>query len=525
MNRTILIVICDFLLVSLLAFSTVDINKLSEVPETSARPPQMQMAATNQIGGNEGTRDLANVMRLALDEERRDRERLAEELARARKESETRDTRLQSFESNLRSAQETNRLLDAALQQFQQRLRAAAETNRSLDTAMQQTQMRLQNTEQANLRLVQEQATLQRQFASAQNNIDALNQKLVAAASQTLSNQSRVAELEAELKRELGNAAALKQQISQVQQTNQLLATERQQLSGRLQAIETEKKVIEAEKQIVTQQVAKMEEFVQVERKEKAKLADGVKTLAESSSQLVQEIRENRPLAPNMIFTDFLTNRVSARFTAWRNGIIDTTRRRDTQTLVVNEGTNLFAVTHVSDTPLVLSSPGANWDRITGSLRRNDAEVPIRTLSFYFEDPRLILIPVTPDEAERLGSKIYKISSEPYKFQDAVLVGTTEAYYGECRFQVDPSTPSYVRLDRSFLRGLFGQFNPSKGDIVFSRSGEVLGIMANDTYCLMLRDFTPAATLRLGPTAGQQQTGDILSRLYGAISRKPMKLQ
>jgi hypothetical protein len=30
MNRSILIVICDFLLVSLLAFSTVDINKVAE---------------------------------------------------------------------------------------------------------------------------------------------------------------------------------------------------------------------------------------------------------------------------------------------------------------------------------------------------------------------------------------------------------------------------------------------------------------------------------------------------------------
>lgn len=517
MNRTILIVICDFLLVSLLAFSTVDINRLSEVPETAVRP-KVETVSTNDMGGSESTRDLANVMRLALDEERRDRERLAEELARARKESEARDAQLQEFQENLRSAQDTNRVLDSAVQQFQQRLRGALETNRHLDAAIGQVQQRLQTTEQANLRLQQEQTTLQRQYASAQTNLAALSQRLQETASQATVSTERAAALEAELKREATNAAVLRHQMAMAQQSNQFLATEKQQLSGRLQ-------VIEAEKRIVSQQVVKMEEQIKLDRQEKAKLADGVKNLAESSTQLVQEIRENRPLASNLIFTDFLTNRVAARFVAMRGGLIDTTRRRDTQTLVVNDGTNLFGLTHVQDTPLALSTPGVNWDRVTGLLRRGNAEVPIRSLAFYFEDPRVILVPLTPAEVQRLGAKTYRISTDPFKFQDAVLVGTSEAYYGECRFQIDVSTPGYVRLDRSFVRGLLGQFNPSRGDLVFSRTGELLGIMANDTYCLMLRDFSAAATLRLGAEVGAQPTGDLLSRLHAVVLRKPSKLQ
>jgi hypothetical protein len=57
-----------------------------------------------------------------------------------------------------------------------------------------------------------------------------------------------------------------------------------------------------------------MEEQVKAERQEKAKLAENVKTLATQSTQLAEEIRDNRPLAPNAIFQDFLTNRVLARF-------------------------------------------------------------------------------------------------------------------------------------------------------------------------------------------------------------------
>jgi len=78
MNRSILIVICDFLLVSLLAFSTVDINKVADegVPRTVKTE-----IVTNQLDTG---KDLAAVMRLALDEERRGREQLIGELTRAR---------------------------------------------------------------------------------------------------------------------------------------------------------------------------------------------------------------------------------------------------------------------------------------------------------------------------------------------------------------------------------------------------------------------------------------------------------
>ncbi len=81
MNRSILIVICDFLLVSLLAFSTVDINK---VPDQAAQRTVRVEMATNQVDSG---RDLAAVMRLALDEERKSRELLLSELTKARSEA------------------------------------------------------------------------------------------------------------------------------------------------------------------------------------------------------------------------------------------------------------------------------------------------------------------------------------------------------------------------------------------------------------------------------------------------------
>jgi hypothetical protein len=270
-----------------------------------------------------------------------------------------------------------------------------------------------------------------------------------------------------------------------------------------------------------------MQQQVQAERAEKAQLAEGFKALATNSGALTQEIRENRALAPNTIFSDFVTNRVQARLLASRSGLfgMDASKSKTAETVLVTDGAKIYALCHVQDTPLTLWDPGTDWAGLDGTLVHNQAQVPIHSLSFHLQDPRVVFMPVTQSEARQLGCKVYPISSDPYKFQDAVLVGAQEGYYGQCSFQMDLNTPQYVKLDRNLLKGLFGKFNPSRGDLVFSRTGELLGIMANSTYCLMLHDFTATATFQFGPDVRAQRTGDALSRLYSYVFNLPLKLK
>jgi hypothetical protein len=256
-------------------------------------------------------------------------------------------------------------------------------------------------------------------------------------------------------------------------------------------------------------------------------LAEGFKTLATNSSQLTQEIRENRALAPNTIFSEFVSNRIGANILASRSGFlgVNSSKSKQTKTVLVTDGTNTFALCHVQDTPLTLWEPGTDWDSLTGTLAGNAAHLAVHSLSFHQKDPRVVMMPVSPAEVRQLGGKVYRIASDPYKFQDAVLVGADEGYYGECNFQIDLNTPQYVKLDRSLLRGLFGKFNPSRGDLVFSRTGELLGIMVNSTYCLVIHNFAPAATLQFGPDVRSEHTGTTLSQLYFNVFQLPLRLQ
>jgi hypothetical protein len=467
MNRSILIVICDFLLLSLLTFST-DLSKMAGDNE-GAQPTAKVEVATNLVESS--GKDLAAVMKLALNEEQKNREQLQAELTKARE-----------------AAQQQQALLSQRAQEAQQ--------------------------------LQQQQANLQQQFAAALANVKNLNQQLQSSSAEASLSKEQLAAKETEVQKQSALAASLQEQLGQLAKSNQAAQVEKQQLANQLQLAEVERRA-------AGEQVALMQQQVQAERAENLKLAEGFKTLATDSSALTQEIRENRALAPNTIFNDFIANQVQASFVASRTGFLgmDAGKSKATQTVLVTDGMNIFALCHVQDTPLTLWDPGTDWEGLTGTLRRNTTQVPIRSLSFDLQDPRVVFMQVTPAEARQLGGNVYRISSDPYKFQDAVLVGAQQGYYGECNFQMDLDTPQYVKLDHSLFKGLFGKFNPSRGDLVFSRSGELLGIMVNSTYCLVLRNFAAAATFRFGQDVSTEHTGDTLSRLYSDVFQLPLKLQ
>ena len=450
MNRSILIVICDFLLLSLLTFST-DLSKMAGENEGSVASVKVDVMPKT---GNSGSKDLAAVMQQALTEEQKNRQQLEAELAKAHE--------------NARQQQE----------QFNQQAKESQ----------------------------QKQSNLEQQYTAAQASIQVLNQKLQNSSAETLQTKEQLAAREAEIQKQNDLAAALLKQLAQL--TNQLHAAD-------------------VDKRIVSGQLALMQQQVQSERAENARLAEGFKALATNSGALTKEIRENRALAPNAIFDDFIKNRVQASLVASRSGLfgIDLSKDKTAEAVLVTDGKRTYALCHVQDTPLTLWDPGTDWEKLTGTLGHNQAQVAIHALSFANQDPRVVFIPVSKEEAAQLGCKVYSTSTDPYKFQDAVVIGPQGDYYGQSSFQIDVNTPAYVKLDRNLLKGLFGKFNPSSGDLVFSRTGELLGIMANGTYCLVLHDFSADVSFPFGRDLRARHTGDELSQLYSYVFNLPARLR
>ncbi len=243
MNRSILIVICDFLLLSLLTFST-DINHMAD---ENTRPPTKVVVSTNAVP-NPGN-DLAAAMKLALTEERKNTEQLQQQLSAAR-------------------------------------------------TAAGQQQTQLSQREQENLRL-------QQQVAASQTNLENLSRQLQTSSARSEQAQQKLTDAETAAQKASDVAAALRRQLDEMSRSNQLAQAEKDALAGQF----SWRKCRRAPRM---RSAALLQQEALVAHAENAKLAEGFKTLATNSTQLTQEIRANTPLAPNSIFSEFVSNRVEA---------------------------------------------------------------------------------------------------------------------------------------------------------------------------------------------------------------------
>jgi hypothetical protein len=134
-------------------------------------------------------------------------------------------------------------------------------------------------------------------------------------------------------------------------------------------------------------------------------------------------------------------------------------------------------------------------------------------------------MPVDEKQVQQLGTKVYQVAADPFKFPEVVLISNGGAGYGEVSFRLDPALPHYVRVDNRLFKRLFGDFAPSRGDLVLSKTGELLGIMANSDYCVILNDFAPTKILRTGDAVKEQHTGAMFSEIDAYLRSLPFKLQ
>ena len=152
MNKTLLLILCDFLLLNLLALTRWDKN------EPVAPPPP--------LGSQPGSAkdDVVSALRLSLEEERTNREKLARDLATTRDESKTRATVLD--QARARTAELSERLQKTEQESLRLAQQAGIESERSR-ASLEAAQAEAAALRQAQEKLRTESESLRAQLASA----------------------------------------------------------------------------------------------------------------------------------------------------------------------------------------------------------------------------------------------------------------------------------------------------------------------------------------------------------------------
>jgi hypothetical protein len=463
MNRTLLLFIVDFLFLNLIALTRWE----NAEPVRPRQPPVPQLAA------NAATRDqdLVETMRQSLADEQTTRDQLAQKLAEA-------DTSITAREQSLTALQNEKTKLSASLTETES---TAANRERQLATAA-------------------EEATM---------------------------TKDQLAQLQRDLEEKRAESERQKQALA-------ALAKQQQDANKQIEDLTMAVVVAEADKQNLQKETSDLQTQVQTERAERAKveqsttqLATGVGQLAKNSGELTKEIRENRPINANVLFSDFLANRVQTSFSAYRHVLFGPALQdKQSSSVFTTDGRHVYAVLHVADTVFSLDQPGEDWTQVGVTFDRPpNSHTSAAALDFLALDPRVVAVPVAADQVAALGVKVYPIAKEPFKFPEAVLINADGQGYGEVGFKLDPEQPGYVKVDNRLFKRIFGDFAPSRGDLVFSKSGELLGIMVNSDYCALVGNFAPAAVIHTGEDTASQQTGQLLDSLASRIRALPLPLQ
>jgi X-X-X-Leu-X-X-Gly heptad repeat protein len=370
-------------------------------------------------------------------------------------------------------------------------------------------------------------AETQRAAAELSRQVGAAAQKATLTRDQWAQIQRELAEKQAEADRQRRELTAREKQLLDSQRQLGEIQKQNQVLTMAVVAAETDVKNLR-------ETTSSLKSQVDLERTERIKvqeaasqLAQGVGQLAEKSDELTREIRDHRPISANVLFNDYVTNRVLASFTATRKGFLGQNRSaRESNTVLVTDGRQVYALLHIADTPFALGEYGVDWESLTIELSKGGAaRNAAGRLDFLQHDPRIVTLPIDASQAAAPGAKVYPLAADPFKFPEAVLIDGGGRGYGEVGFKLDPSDPGFVQFDNRLFKRLFGDFSPKRGDLVFSKSGELLGIMANNDYCALLKNFTPAKTIQAGTGIRNQTTGALFDGLIARVRAMPAKLQ
>ena len=570
MNKTLLLILCDFLLLNLIHFTAWD--KLDKESESTRAQGGAEKAGVM----GDPTRDLE----LAAVRIKEREEDLKNQMAAVAALRNALTSTKEEMGNQLAAANIKGNQLAAALSAEQQ---ARADKEKALSSTETQRLAILKEFEKQQARAAE---AKQEREELATNNKDLTNRISQLTASigdlnvnlndekakvSDLSAELRAAEAIAEREKQAATAAKTEakaaQQVAATANTRAATANAEAQAAKsnaqaqiakvesmaekRVQAANTIantalKRVETAQAQVVatTKAKAQVEQALAATSAEKQELTKAVinekqdKEIAQAAAQqLRDEIAKkipDQPINANMMATLYSQNRVNLLTTAARTL---SKPKKESNTILIEvleydpatrkNSPYIHAITHVRETPYRLAANALGWRESAASLSGpNTGAQPLHHVRFLKSDPRIVIAPVGPPDSPQvkaLGVKPYKLAAKPFKFPKAFIMKRDGRSFGEVVFRMDPRNRDYVKFDKSLVRSIMGDFSPSQGDLVFSQTGELLGIMANNRYCHVITGVSPAGAVVFGQHQSNSLAGT-LAKMHALVKAKASEL-
>lgn len=513
MNKTLMLVICDFLLLSMLALARFD-------------PPEEAPEATLDATASSATAEaeLIELLEESLESELSSRENLTEDLTATREnlrekasELEAREAALAETQTELESTAAKAAELKATKTAIEAEQAALAEEKARIETEraalaerFDQTRTELEASRTEQVELVSTLGQLKEESSVTKEKLSQTEEELIA-------REIALAEREAALK------------AAEEEKTR--LAAEREALNRQLEVAQAERRLLEDN---LTQEQA---EKVQLQREKEAafaradrltenvsELGEDVSSLTQTSEEIKKEIEAARPQTMSEIFTRFQNNRATLTFTSTERALLGGSNQRSYSSksiLIRDPNGEYFLVTHSSDSPFAFNKNANNVEAVALAVELGGRRINLPQVAFLSVDPRILFVPLPRRFVESSGVATFPLALQPERWEEAVLIKNDESNFGRTEFRRLTESERFLKMDRPALGQLFADFASSRGDLAFTKNGQFLGLLTDTEHAVVIDDFLASAVTPLGTGFDPAQSSATLERLRDRVQQLP----
>ena len=507
-----MIVICDFLLLSLLSLANFDKPNVDEKKEV-----EKKLALEQQ---NFADSQMLDLLKMSLDSERDRRISIDSDVAKLEK----------IAEENKKLAQRQKKILDAR----ENELKLLAKTKTDLESERKQIlkksselQSRVTQAEKRNQRLQEEIISASSKLEKSANERIALEKKI--GDMKEIDSASRI-KLEA-VQNELRQN---KERLEQLRTESESLKTENKAIEAEKQALATRLEVASTKTQIYEENIKRYQALVDIEKTEKAKirehaetLAVGVNQLAEQQQQLNSKVKDLRPKTSSEVFELVKSRFVKVIFAYSRRGLLGKSESFiELRALPIEIAGKFWVILDASET-IIAPTPHQYYppDTLSVSIQGKAFRFQPTAIRSIAEDPRLLAIEVPKEFIDKEKIDPLTRPENFFAFSDCVVINPSKFYYGQIPFRADFKNPAYAKLDVGLIQSVFGEFSPTSGDYVMTRSGNIIGSMIDGSLALLFKTITPLDTLQVGQNYTEKATASFVKINSEKLKKLPLNLK
>lgn len=477
MNRSLLLIVCDFLLLSLLGLvdfehagqARVDPHEITveaESDESSVDPMVMELleeALTAEKDAQDELEEQLRENREQQEAEARERERLQAELA-AREESLS-----EQSEALARSREEAEAIALAKEEAEAEARRIAAEK--------------------------EELAARRAQLEEAVRNLE----QTVSGSREELENSS------AEMKQLRERLEENETKLTKAEREREESRLQAREMETRLQATARERELLASNLDSARQTIELVRQDKQILRRQTDTLTEGVTRLARNSESIQDEVRNLRPQTANEIFNTIRSNEVTIQFSGQKRGLFGGSPiQEELPTVLTRIGDRYYVWIHLSQTPFASPQSRPFIESLSATIRIGDARFRIPKLGILADDARLLYLPVPASAVEDSGLTAFPATQDPFRFEQLVVADPRNSRYGETGFRINPEKKNFLSVDRRVFSSLFGEFSAGPGDLAFTKAGDFLGIVLRSGEAWRAEEVRSSGTLSLGENFNPQ---------------------